>query len=620
MNKKDFLKFLLEKYKTSGAIEILKRNYKELYEEIDKNWLYEEKVKFSEKIYYYLYEKNPYCNHGKKKRFVSMEKGYFSENVANCEQCMKKIVEKREKTCLKKYGTRSSLQSKEVKDKAKKTLLKNYGIEHPFHSEKILEKVKKTLVKKYGVDHPLRNNEIKNKVKEKWKSKDKQTISKIEDKKRKTWMKKYGVDHPFSSKEIREKIKKTCIEKYGESHHLRNPDIKANFKKVFLQKHGVENPFLSPVVKRKVEIEMIKRYGVNHPSKSKVVQKRKQNTFMKKYGVEHNSQINIKNFEDWKNNFIDIYEKFGGNENILSEYFNVDITAVRRKAVEIGLRNKYFSSFEKELQIFLENEKIEFSTRNRKILDNKYEIDIFISSCMLALECNGNFWHSCFSGNKGRNYHRNKSLYCMKKGIYLLHIWEYLWEEKKDAYKELILSYARKNDKKTNLDKMIIKEIEKEKANELFSRYDLSNLFDNDVNIAALDKNEIISVIGLEKERKSVWVIRNTFFHHNTDKEILLETMIKNFHMNFSFDKIKFFCDISWFFPNILENSGFKLYKKHLPTFLVTENYKNFTKYEEKYSMQNKKSMKTIMEDLRREKLDIIWNCGIWEYHYDVKK
>ena len=63
--------------------------------------------------------------------------------------------------------------------------------------------------------------------------------------------------------------------------------------------------------------------------------------------------------------------------------------------------------------------------RDRKIL-YPLELDIYIPDKNLAIEFNGTYWHS--SKYKDKNYHLNKSKECEDKGIRLIHIWEYEWD------------------------------------------------------------------------------------------------------------------------------------------------------------------------------------------------
>ncbi|AVR55711.1 hypothetical protein [Campylobacter phage CP39] len=79
------------------------------------------------------------------------------------------------------------------------------------------------------------------------------------------------------------------------------------------------------------------------------------------------------------------------------------------------------NSFEKEVLSVIG----ECVINNYSVLGNK-ELDFYIPSINIAIECNGNYWHSEQMG-KHKNYHLNKTLACESKNIRLIHIFEYLW-------------------------------------------------------------------------------------------------------------------------------------------------------------------------------------------------
>jgi len=74
--------------------------------------------------------------------------------------------------------------------------------------------------------------------------------------------------------------------------------------------------------------------------------------------------------------------------------------------------------------------------RDRTILDGE-ELDILIPSVKLAIEYNGSFYHSVQSIMRKKNctksfamkIHQSKSLRCSDKGIRLIHIWDWEWDD-----------------------------------------------------------------------------------------------------------------------------------------------------------------------------------------------
>ena len=69
-------------------------------------------------------------------------------------------AERRDKTCLERYGTTNPAQCKEVKEKTRQTNLKNLGVEYNFQTKEFREKSEKTSIEKYGVDNAMKNKDI----------------------------------------------------------------------------------------------------------------------------------------------------------------------------------------------------------------------------------------------------------------------------------------------------------------------------------------------------------------------------------------------------------------------------------------------------------------------------
>ncbi len=86
----------------------------------------------------------------------------------------------------------------------------------------------------------------------------------------------------------------------------------------------------------------------------------------------------------------------------------------------------------------------EIIRNDRKILKGK-ELDIYIPEKNLAIEFNGCYWHS--SNCVDEYYHQNKSLECMKKGIYLIHIYEDEWKYNNKIIKNLLCNILNDENK-----------------------------------------------------------------------------------------------------------------------------------------------------------------------------
>lgn len=122
----------------------------------------------------------------------------------------------------------------------------------------------------------------------------------------------------------------------------------------------------------------------------------------------------------------------------LSKILNISESQLRSKIDKYNLRdyimyNDYTSEYERDiLNIVKNNYNGDIITRDRSVLCGR-ELDIYIPNLKVAIEFNGNYWHSEIF--KDKYYHQTKTLQCINHGIHLIHIFEYEWENKEYRYK-----------------------------------------------------------------------------------------------------------------------------------------------------------------------------------------
>lgn len=95
------------------------------------------------------------------------------------------------------------------------------------------------------------------------------------------------------------------------------------------------------------------------------------------------------------------------------------------------------SQYENDLKLFLQSENFSLECNKRSIIKNK-ELDIYVPSKKVAIEFNGNYWHSDEFLQK--DYHLEKTKLCEEQGIRLIHIFEDEWLNKQDICKSIINS------------------------------------------------------------------------------------------------------------------------------------------------------------------------------------
>ena len=269
----------------------------------------------------------------------------------------------------------------------------------------------------------------------------------------------------------------TCMEKYGTPFAQQSVIIKDKIKNTCLDKYGVESPFQSDEIKEKIKATNLQKYGVENVFQSDEIKEKIFNTNLEKYGCRVTSQRKCLEYEGEFKNIFDSYEKS-------VEYLSRSRKTYRELAEEFSCPlytvvfwvNKFnLNSYIKHEKSHYEDEIADYIGRDlcvmnsRKILDN-LEVDIYVPSHKLAIEFNGNYWHSTLHIHD-KNYHLNKSIAAEKIGVRLIHIYQYEWEdtELQNKIKMLIdISMGRVNNKifARNCEVKVISNVEAKPFNE----------------------------------------------------------------------------------------------------------------------------------------------------------
>jgi hypothetical protein len=340
------------------------------------------------------------CACGNKALFNTFNKGYRSvcafdcpEKGKNHQYKLKKIwkdtdaysnmLEKREETCLQKYGNKIAAVTQSV-----------------------IDKTKTTNIQRYGTPYPLQSPEIQNKVKETIKS-------------------KYGVEYPFQSEDIRNKASMMFEQNHGKKNDMLIP------REVFSQNNEGKNPFEIESVKNRSKQSFIDKYGVEHALQNPKFLKKSQQTSMNNHGRANGAQLHYTDeayafltdksrFQDElnNNNVMSICEKYGILRPTLYKWHH-------RHGLDI-LKTRIKSSYEEEIAKILTDLNITF-IRNYNKLCHPRQVDFYIPDHALAIEFNGLYWHSEISGKKDKTYHASKAELCKENGIQLLTIFEDEW-------------------------------------------------------------------------------------------------------------------------------------------------------------------------------------------------
>ena len=442
-----------------------------------------EEIMSSRQIIWHLMNdivKIPKCRHPNCENNVKWITGSRKYAIFCSNKCVGSgAMEKRKKTNLEKYGVEYHIQSEEVQEKAKQTKLERFGVEHQMQSDKVKEKVKQTCYERYGVNNPSQSLEVKEKAKQ-------------------TSLEKYGVENYFQSDEFKEKSKQTCLEKYGVEHTSQSEKKKEKTKQTNLEKYGVEHTFQFEEIKEKSKQTILKKYGVNHHLQLPEIQKKREATCLEKYGetsfsktdefnekfkrtnlerrgVEHHSksddyrekvkQTNLERFgttsfshtyysEETREILLnkDKFTAFMKDKNkreaarLLETWPSTILGYIRKYNIKDYIHTSK-SYLEDEMFAFLKEQNIEFIQNDRTQI-KPWELDFYIPMSKIAIEMNGEHWHSDEFLLETRNmtaneYHQMKTDLCLSKGINLIHVSENEWNDHKKRTMQTIINHIQ---------------------------------------------------------------------------------------------------------------------------------------------------------------------------------
>ena len=430
------IQFILSSPKGRANSRYIKKNYPKEYDDIIKY----NGITFSEQLYNYIYNSPqhicPVC--GKETPFRTLTYGYSEFCCVECSYKGQSRMDKIKSTCLKKYGVENPSQSDEIKKKKEDTCLKNYGVKSGFNTQQSRNRLKETSLERYGVENPSQSDEIKKKKED-------------------TCLKNYGVKNILEKEEIRLAGQQALIDKYGVKYAFENKDIQ------------------NKAIERK-RSEFFGKWDIHigYTDDGKWICKCPHNDCDK--CSEKQFIINQIMFHDRMRNESEICTKLlpPGSSN-------------QGTTIELFIRN------------ILDKYNIEYINNVRNIIPPK-EVDIYIPSKKIAIECNGIFWHS----KKESNYHIEKFKACCEKGIQLLTLWEDWIKTKPEIVESVLLSKLGIYNNKIYARKCDIKEVDSKICNKFLNENHIQGRSTSTIRYGLYYNNELVSIMTFSKSRVGV--------------------------------------------------------------------------------------------------------------------
>ena len=377
--------------------------------------------------------------------------------------------------------------------------------------------------------------------------------------------------------------KKAMIEKYGEE----NPNKfgTKNFKQAMMKKYGVESSAQSKKIKNKMRASVLKKYGVENISQLDETKEKKKETNLRKYGVK--SPWNQKKVV--KNNLIIKKENYFNNlenKTNCTPLFNIDEYSGIYGKYKWGCKTCGYEFFEtlyrgnevmcpkcfpkntsisqNEISEYIKSFNITIVENTRSII-SPLELDIYIPSKNLAIEFNGLYWHSELY--KDKNYHLQKTEYCEKLNIQLIHIFEDEWLFKKEIVKSRLNNILGLNSNRIGARKCLIQEVNSKEKNIFLNKYHIQGSDKSSVNLGAYYDNSLIGIMtfskprlcmGRKKSREGIFELSRFATIDNTYTPGLASKLLKHFITAYKPIEMYSYADRRWSQGKLYDKIGFK--------------------------------------------------------------
>ena len=266
----------------------------------------------------------------------------------------------------------------------------------------------------------------------------------------------------------------------------------------------------------------------------------------------------------------------------------------------------------------------------RSVLSNNNELDIYIPEKNIAIEYNGNYWHSELLG-KDKKYHIAKTEECEKLGIQLIHIFEDEWLNKEYIVKNRIKYILNVESGKLYARNCTIKEISASDKNKFLLDNHLQGPDKSKIKLGAFYDNELVSVMtfgGLRRALGSIQVNNHYELYRFCSKIRIIgiaSKLLTYFIRNYSPEKIITYADRRWSNGKLYEAIGFTKVSNGTPNYWYLDgNMNRIHRYTfRKGILSNKLAdfnpQLTEWQNMQRNGYNRIWDCGSLKFQLNLK-
>lgn len=424
------------------------------------------------------------------------------------------------------------------------------------------------------------------------------------------------------------KFKETCMARYGVASAAAVPEFREKQKKTNLARYGAENPFGSKQIQDKCKETLKRKYGVEKTSQIPGVRERAIKTIQERYGVGSGMQVHINNPKLWfSDTDLTAYILKGNNGKKwrtveLAEYFNITISTVQVRIGELNLWGNidtHTSGGEQEVIALLKS----WGLNVQKYKAGYFEIDIYSPEHKIGIEYNGNYWHSTRAGRDSK-YHLGKTQTANSKGIFLYHIFEYEWFNRKAQIINQLKNLFGLNKETIFARKCVVKAVKPSESAKFQDENHIQGSSHAAVHLGLYYKDELVSLMTFGKSRfnKSIsWELVRFCSKAGTNVVGGASKLFKHFIRTYNPDSIVSYSDIAKTKGTLYGVLGFSNTGTSKPSYVWVSHQEVYTRYQCQKHLLLKRGFgsygNTEREIMENRNFAQVFDCGnrvhIWE-------
>lgn len=328
------------------------------------------------------------------------------------------------------------------------------------------------------------------------------------------------------------------------------------------------------------------------------------------------SNIHLKLHNMTKDDYIATY----GNDDIICKTTYNKFKSLANEmnlSLSINMKERFTSKAESEIIDYIRNLGIECD-KNRSVLNGK-ELDIFIPSKNLAIEYNGNKWHTERFGNKNKKYHISKLEECNKKGIDLIQI----YDDEYINHKELCISRINSllgintNKQILTLNDCVINKIDTNDGH----NFVINNSIEGEEAIAdiyygCLYNNNIIAAMSFTQNDASLneWQLLSFAENSKYICDDIDKSLFDYFITNNKVSAVITYTDRRW--NTYIRNNRYK----ELGFIDIETIPPQYYYYSDNGNIRIKQNSQNDFGKYEEMRYDRIWDCGLLKYLYNNEK